>query len=572
MNRASSILIAFLLCAILPSIAASQKEGVYAPGKVIVKLKSSQQFSKTARGVVSTGLQGLDNVLQQFGVFESKSLFSAENSDPNLRTHLGMDRVYLLRFSPAANVDSVVSSLSTLQDVEYAEPDYSGHGAGVAGADSLLPNDTYFNRQWAFRNTGSNLSKNSGKVGADINATMAWAICTGDTNIIVADLDSGLRLAHPDIADRVWVNRKEIPGNGIDDDKNGYVDDVNGWNFAYVNNNVNDDYGHGSNTASIIAAKSNNGLGYAGLDWACRIMPLKELDSTDSGSYTWWASALYYAANNGARVINMSEGGTSSSQTLKMAIDYAYAHGCFIAAAMMNSNDSTRYYPAAYHDHVVAVGATDSYDKRCNPFSWGGGSNYGSWIDVVAPGNIIYGLNNKSNFDYGWYWGGTSQATPMVVGLASLLLAQDPTRTPAVLRDIIRATADDTVGLKSEDTVGYDVYYGYGRINCYKALTLFPSGILTNHQTLPLTWILRQNYPNPFNPSTVISYQLPTSGFVKLRVYDVLGREVATLSDAHQGAGNYSVVFDAANLTSGVYFYRLEAGNFAETRKFLLLK
>jgi len=572
LTRISTILISLGLLVLLPSVASSQKESAYAPGEVILKLKSNRQFSKNAIGVLSTGLSGLDIVLQRFGVFESKPLFDPLNSAQNLRSTLGMDRVYILHFSAAANVDSIVSDLSTLQEVEYAEPDFVGHGAGVARIDSLVPNDAYFNRQWAFRNTGSNLSANSGKVGADIKAVTAWSICTGDSNIIVADLDSGLKWDHPDIADRVWVNKKETAGNGIDDDSNGYVDDIHGWNFAYGNNNVRDDYGHGTNTASIIAAKSNNGLGYAGLDWACKIMPLKELDSTDSGLYSWWASALYYAANNGARLINMSEGGTGNSQTLETAIDYAYAHGCFIAAAMMNTNDNTRYYPAAYHDHVVAVGATDSYDKRCNPFFWGGGSNYGSWIDVVAPGSIIYGLNNMSNTDYGWYWGGTSQATPMVVGLASLLLAQDTSRSPATLREIIRATADDTVGLPSEDSVGYDVYYGYGRINCYKALTHVLNGVFTDRPSVPSGWILRQNYPNPFNPTTTIRFSVPTAQHIILRVYDLLGRSVATLAAGVATPGEHLVILDASSLASGVYFYRLQTGSFIDTKKLVLIR
>lgn len=466
----------------------------------------------------------------------------------------------------------IVESLSKLKDVEYAEPDYIGKGAGVAGVDSVVPNDTYFNRQWAFKNTGSNLSQGSGKAGADIKAVLAWSICKGDSNVIVAGLDSGLKTDHPDIADRVWVNKKEIAGNGIDDDQNGYIDDVHGWNFAYNNNNVSDDYGHGTNTASIIAAKSNDGLGYAGLDWACRIMPLKELDSTDEGYYSWWASALYYAANNGARVINMSEGGGSNSQTLETAIDYAYGQGCFIAAAMMNTDDSTQYYPAAYHDHVVAVGATDSYDNRCSPFFWGGGSNYGSWIDVVAPGNIIYGLNNASNTDYSWYWGGTSQATPMVCGLASLLLAQDSSRTPVALRNIIRATSDDTVGLSSEDTPGFDVYYGYGRINCYRALLYSIVGIQSSKNAAPAFCTLDQNYPNPFNPTTTINYRLSDDGFVSLKVYDILGREVTALIEGRQTAGNHSSTFKANSLPSGVYFCRLNVGTFSETRKLVLLK
>jgi thermitase len=571
-NRISTILLPFLFCMAISSVVVSQTTNVCAPGEVIVKLKSAQQFSKSVQGVLSTGLTRLDNAMQRFGVFDVKPLFGPEKSDQKLRTSLGMERVYLLRFSPTVEVDSVVTNLSALQEIEYVEPDYSGQGAGVAGVDTLVPNDTYFSRQWAFRNTGSNFGYKLGKVGADIKATTAWPICKGDTTIIVAILDSGLKWDHPDIADRVWVKEKEIPGNGIDDDHNGYTDDFRGWNFAYGNNDVSDDLGHGTNTASILGAKSNNSLGYAGLDWACKIMILKELDSANHGSYSWWASALYYAANNGARVINMSEGGTSNSQTLKTAIDYAYEHGCFIAAAMMNTNDSTRYYPAAYHDHVVAVGATDLSDSRCIPLSSGFGSNYGPWIDVVAPGSSIYGLYYKSNTDYNWVWSGTSMATAMVSGLASLLLAQDSTRSPATLRSIIRATADDTVGIRSEDIPGYDVYYGYGRINCYKALMYSSGTTLADLRTRPLVWALRQNYPNPFNPTTTIRYFVPTTRHITLRVYDLLGREVTRLVEGVANAGEHEVVLDGSGLPSGIYFYRLQGESFVDTKKLVLLK
>lgn len=565
----------FYLCFLtfaIPGSIAAQNGSSYEPGVVMMKLKAHETFLRKPEGVLTSGLPEVDAIVQRYGALDAKLMFEAENADQNLRTSLGLDRIYVLHFPPTTDAKVIAAELSRFQDVEYAEPNFSGHGAGVARVDSVTPNDTYFSRQWAFQNTGSNLTANYGKQGADIKATSAWEICKGDTNIIVAVLDTGLKLDHPDITDRVWVNKKEIAGNGVDDDGNGYIDDVHGWNFAYGNNNPSDDYGHGTNVASIIGAKANNGLGYTGLDWACRIMPLKEIDSSNFGYYSWWESALYYAANNGARIINMSEGGTDSSPTLKAAIDYAYAHGCFIAVAMMNTNDSTRYYPAAYHDHAVAVGATDVYDNRCNPFFWGGGSNYGSWIDVVAPGNIIFGLNNKSDSDYNWYWGGTSQATPMVCGLASLLLAQDSTRTPSVLREIIRATADDTVGLPANDTPGYDVYYGYGRINCYKALTYSPTQIATKGKALPGMWMLYQNYPNPFNPTTTICFALPVRSPITLSIYDLLGRKVTTLVNETLDAGYYDMNWNAQQFASGMYFYRFQAGKYVETKKLVLLK
>lgn len=301
-------------------------------------------------------------------------------------------------------------------------------------------------------------------------------------------------------------------------------------------------------------------------------MVIKIIDSTNFGWYSWWASGLYYAANNGANVINMSVGGESFSSSLLEAVDYAYQSGCFIAASMMNFNNNVPYYPAAYDSQVVAVGATDSYDQRCSPFFWGGGSNYGPHIDVVAPGNYIYGLNNLSNTDYSWYWGGTSQATPMVTGLAALLLAKDSSRTPLDLRSIIRATADDTVGRPQEDTPGFDYYHGYGRINCYRALTYPPSSVFGQDETTPVDFILFANYPNPFNPITTFRFALPHRSVVKLDIYNNLGQFVATVVDEELDSGSYEVNWNAGGLSSGVYFYRLHAGEFTTTKKLVLLK
>ncbi|MCI0717061.1 MAG: S8 family serine peptidase [Chlorobi bacterium] len=363
-------------------------------------------------------------------------------------------------------------------DVDFAEPDFTGEASGVKGVSSPIPNDEYFSRQWGLHNDGSLRTTlgRTGKIDADMNVLKGWEIETGSADVIVAILDSGAKLDHPDLTDRIWVNKYEEK-NGRDDDGNGFIDDINGYNFAYDNPNVRDDGGHGTNISGTVGASTNNSMGFAGLDQGCRLMICKNLDEENLGEYSWWSASLYYSANNGAKVINMSEGGYDYSKTLANAVNYAYDAGCLIVASMMNKNNDDQYYPASL-PNVIAIGATDTDDSRCREFTWGGGSNWGKHISVVAPGNKIYGLDYKDNYNYDVYWSGTSQSTAYVSAIASILIAQDPSRTNRDLKEIITKSAIDKVGDPREDTPGWDKYYGYGRVDLYQALNYgkFPSG------------------------------------------------------------------------------------------------
>jgi subtilisin family serine protease len=179
----------------------------------------------------------------------------------------------------------------------------------------------------------------------------------------------------------------------------------------------------------------------------------------------------------------MSEGGFDYSKTLENAINYAYDSGCLIVASMMNKNNDDSYYPASFKN-VLAVGATDTDDGRCRQFTWGGGSNWGNHISVVAPGNRIYGLDYKDSYNYDVYWSGTSQATAYVTGIAALLLAQDNSRTNKDLKEIITSTAKDQVGDPREDEPGWDPYYGYGRVDIYAALLNNTGPVIKNQEEL----------------------------------------------------------------------------------------
>lgn len=448
--------------AALPPPAPPAATARYDRSALLIKLKPGYRFMP---GLARTGMAPLDARLARASAFEATRLFSAPRAGRPPRPDLGVDRVYRVRLRGVSDIPALAAELSRDAGVEWAEPDYEGSAAETPASGSVVPNDPHFDHQWALQNTGQVPGIGPSTPGADIRATEGWVVTTGDSAVVVAVLDSGIRYEYPDFAGRVWTNPGEIPGNGIDDDGNGYVDDVRGYNFASGNADVRDDLGHGNAVSGVIGVTSNDGLGYCGLDWACRIMPVKILNGEGNGLYSWWVSGIDYAVNNGARILNMSLVGGHASLALETAVRYAYAQGCLLVAAMGNSGDSTRYVPASYDTEVLAVGATDRNDRRA------GFSTFGNHLDVVAPGQDIAVLTLGTE-TYASYGSGTSFASPMAAGLAALLLAKNPSLSAGELRDIIDATADDGVGRDAEDAPGWDPKYGYGRIDCLRALTL----------------------------------------------------------------------------------------------------
>lgn len=450
----------------------------FAHDHIIVKLKSSP--GNVAASLPDNG----ENIITAIGSSQNleiksiKKLFPPNYKRKNfLYKKYELESYYIVFFAHDINAKDISKKFETDGHIDFAEPDFYGEPAGKKG-ELLIPNDPFLNRQWGLQNDGNirTTTGRPGKVGADMNVIKAWDIETGSEDILVAILDSGVKLDHPDLTGRIWVNKDEIK-NGRDDDNNGYIDDINGYNFAYENSSVKDDLGHGTNIAGTIGASTNNALGYAGVDQKCKIMICKNLSYENSGEYSWWSESMIYAADNGAKIINMSEGGHDFSNTLQNAVRYASEAGCLIVASMMNKDNSEIHYPASFPE-VMAVGATDTDDSRCREFTWGGGSNWGKYISVIAPGNRIYGLDYQDNFNYDIYWSGTSQATAYVSAIASLLLAQDNSRTSENLKKIITSTAVDLVGDPREDTPGWDQFYGYGRVDLYAALTYgkLPSG------------------------------------------------------------------------------------------------
>ena len=353
---------------------------------------------------------------------------------------------------PAGQEVAALETLRSDSRVAFAELDYAVHATGV-----ITPNDPGWANQWG---------------PAKIEAPVAWSIVTGTSDIIVAVLDTGIHLAHQDLVGNLWTNPGEAPDNGSDDDGNGKADDFWGWHFYHEwawngkqytylpmeDDNVADDHGHGTHVAGIAGARINNGVGVAGMAGGSRLLTVKVLDQYGNGWYSDVAQGIVYAVDNGAQVINLSLGGTPSSETLQEAVDYARAHGVLVVAATGN-NGGAVLYPAAC-EHVLSVAATDQSDTRASF------SNHGPQVDVAAPGVGIYST---------WPWAGgyfvksgTSMAAPHVSGLAALIMSARPDLAMARVTEIITTTATDVNG---GDLLGWDEYLGWGRIEAGQALS-----------------------------------------------------------------------------------------------------
>ncbi|HEY9725652.1 MAG TPA: S8 family serine peptidase [Chroococcales cyanobacterium] len=348
------------------------------------------------------------------------------------------------------SVEDALALYGTNPLIEYIQPNYN------IVLETTIPNDPSVNQLWGLNNTG----QTGGTPDADIDAPEAWDIQTGNS-VVVGVIDTGVDYTHPDLINNMWTNQAEFNGSpGVDDDGNGYVDDIHGYDFVNNDGDPFDDNGHGTHVSGTIAAEGNNGIGVSGVSWSSEIMALKFLDASGSGTTFDAIEAIEYATMMGAQITNNSWGGGGYSQALYDAIAAAGAAGqLFIAAAGNNSNnnDVNPSYPASYNlDNVISVAATDSNDQLASF------SNYGATsVDVAAPGVNIY-----STIPGGGYasYSGTSMATPHVTGVASLIWAQDPTLTAQEVKERILATADPIAALQGKTLTG-------GRLNAYNALT-----------------------------------------------------------------------------------------------------
>lgn len=354
----------------------------------------------------------------------------------------------VVKLAEGVSVADAVKQFNKSEDVIYAQPNYEVH------ALATIPNDTLFNQLWGMNNTG----QSGGTADADIDAPEAWDISTGSQDIVVAVIDTGIDYTHPDLAANIWVNQAEKNGlPGVDDDGNGYVDDIYGYDFCNNDGDPMDDHYHGTHCAGTIGAIGNNNQGVAGVCWHVKIMALKFLNSAGSGSTSDAIEAVQYSILMGAKLSSNSWGGGGYSQALKDAIDAAGAAGMlFVAAAGNDSSDTDIYtnYPSCYpSDSIIAVMATDSSDHKSSF------SNYGATtVDIGAPGSSIMSCQPGNGYQY---LSGTSMATPHVSGACALVWSMDPSLTNLQVKDILLKSVDKT--LTGQCVSG-------GRLNVYNAI------------------------------------------------------------------------------------------------------
>lgn len=481
----------------------------YVPGVVVLKTRQTFLLPKGARNFTSTALA---QALEPLQIRLIRQLFPDYATTRQSEDVVGVGRLYEVWYAAPVDPYDVCKALQGNPEVEYAEPLYWRYPL-------YTPNDPRFSQQWYLQR---------------VAAQGAWDITRGDTSVTIAIIDTGTDWEHEDLSANIWTNPREIPGNGIDDDGNGKVDDVRGWDFVgnitlqeALNGQFREDndpkvrpsasgvLAHGTMTAGCASAVTDNATGIASTGFRCRIIPIKCASDNPQTPGVWRGyEAILYAAQLGARVINTSWGGPGGSATEYQIIQQALALGALVVAGAGNDGvnmDASPFYPAAYPG-VLSVGGTTASDQAA---SW---SNYGISVQVYAPGENI--LSTTPGNSYGAATG-TSFSGPIVAGIAGLVRALHPDWTPLQVLHQIRSTADNVL---VTDPAQRPLYYG--RVNAQRAVSLnrrfdqgsrvpgiglaesdavligSPSGALSSYD--PHTVVLRlKNYLGPASNVTV---------------------------------------------------------------------
>ncbi len=430
---AKNILSIFLVL-LLFTISHADEMNNYVKGQVVVKFQAD------------TSLNEIDELIGTYGL--------------SVREKIPQINYYIFDYPETLTISEIVTALSGHDIVVECEPNY------IAKSQDA-PNDSYFSSQWGLYNRF--------REDVDIHILEAWEVENGDPDIVVAIIDMGFDVTHEDLKGNIWQNPGEIPDNGVDDDRNGYIDDTIGWDFVdqsqgfddpdsdwrYPDNDPSSKLSsHGNLVLGILGATTDNSLGIAGVAGRCKMMLIRagyfNTEGEASLSSAYICKGLIYAADNGARVINISSGSTQQSTSYADALAYAINKGALIVTSVGNEGDDTPVYPAAYDmPGIISVGASTTLDRKASF------SNYGDWVDVSAPGVSIVStiLNNGYKTTQG-----TSFAAPMVAGVAALLFSRYPDWVPSQAQDRIMNTVDISEDLAEANITS-------GRLNAYRALT-----------------------------------------------------------------------------------------------------
>lgn len=473
--------IIFLL---LMSFIVSAKETKSVPGEYVVKFRVGNKGTLSAltnQFKVQTGME-VKTLIPSLGI----AVFKSNSEKIN---------VAFLKRNP---------------NVEIIEPNFI---YSINSEENATPNDPELSKLWGMSNVGQPDSTGQiGKSNVDINATKAWSVQTGSSDVVVAVIDTGVDYKNKDLEANMWVNQAEKNGTkDVDDDGNGYVDDIHGWNFVPGAKNPADpmdDQGHGTHCSGTIGAVGNDNFGVVGVAWKTKIMALKFLGADGSGTLEAALQAIDYAVKNGARVLNNSWSGGAFSENLKLAIERSNTAGAIFVAAAGNygtSNDLEDRYPANYDvPNILTVAAIDNKGNLAKF------SNYGKKkVHIGAPGVNIYSTTLKGYSS----WSGTSMAAPHVSGAAVLLASQYPTMTGVQIKETILNAAKPNKGLRNKTQTA-------GNLDAYAAL--MQTKVQPDPED-PYNWTNKMDYQlatdHPYKPEQKTTWEITVPGANKIAVY-----------------------------------------------------
>lgn len=493
----------FMAGALLATNAFASVETV--PGEMLVKLKANQKAA-------------LSSVVKSIGAKLDRTI------------KLSYGEVHVLKVDQKADVKSLAKSLASDPAIEYAEPNFI-YRAIVPEKEMTLqsvmapvmefgaPSDPKFGQLWGLNNDGTNEPSRTvpGVVGADIDAFKAWEITKGSRAVKIAVIDTGIDYNHPDLAANMMINEAEKNGQaGVDDDGNGFVDDIYGYDFAGKDGDPMDGHSHGTHCAGTIGAIHDNGEGVAGVMSEVSFLAVKFLSDSGSGSTADAISAIDYATSRGVDLMSNSWGGGGYSEALKEAIERANDAGIVFTAAAGNSgsnNDQTPHYPSNYDvENVISVAASTAQDDLASFSCYGRRT-----VHIAAPGHRI--LSTTKNGGYAVY-SGTSMATPHVSGAIGLLLAQEGRMSPAAVRERLMATSEPIGALRGRTI-------NSGRLNAYNLLTdTRPERNEPNPndwRSVPLDQAWETNHPYGHNVSMERTFTVEGAKFLRLKIekYDL---------------------------------------------------